>query len=142
MFKMSITSFQDEWLKMKKYKSWISKVPGQPFKTKCKLCMKELDVGNMRKSSLDSHFSGKKHKDRVKTRESVSTLYFGNSRTEAFSDIHSSNSMSTPTLDSMLKSVSVAHSEIRWVIKVVMSSSSFTLCLELNELRQCLVTVS
>ena len=26
------------------YKSWISNVPGQPYKGKCKLCMKESDV--------------------------------------------------------------------------------------------------
>ena len=42
--------------------------------------------------------------------------------------------MSSLALDSMLKPVSVAHVEIWWFIKVVMSSSSFTSCLELNEL--------
>ena len=55
MSKRSKTSFQDEWLQIEKYKSWISKVLGQPFKAKCQLCMKDLDVGNMGKSSLDSH---------------------------------------------------------------------------------------
>ena len=47
---------------MQKYKSWISKVPRQPFKAKCKLCMKEFDVGDLGKSSLDSHMSAKKRK--------------------------------------------------------------------------------
>ena len=74
MSKRSKTSFQDEWLQIEKYKSWISKVPGQPFKAKCQLCMKDFDVGNMGKSSLDSHAGSKKHKDRVKTRESM--VYF------------------------------------------------------------------
>ena len=55
-------SFQDKWLQMEKYKSWISKVPGQSFKANCKLCMKDFDVGNMGKPSLDSLVSGKKHK--------------------------------------------------------------------------------
>ena len=64
----------------------------------------------------------------------MSALYFDNNSTEALSDSRSSNSMSSPTLDSMLKSVSVAHAEIRLVIKVVMSSSSSRSCLELNEL--------
>ena len=134
MSKRSKTSFQDEWLQIEKYKSWISKVPGQPFKAKCQLSMKDFDVGNMGKSSLDSHAGSKKHKDRVKTRESMSTLYFDKNSSEAPSDSRSSNSVSSPTLDSMLKSVSVSHAEIRWVIKVVLSSSSFRSCLELNEL--------
>ena len=64
----------------------------------------------------------------------MKTIYFGNSSTEALSDSRSANSMPTPTLDSMLKSVSVAHAEIHWVIKFVISTSSFRSCLELNEL--------
>ena len=64
--------------------------------------MKDFDVGNMGKSSLDSHTTFKKHKERMKTRESVSTLYFDNSSTGALSDSHSSSSMLMPTLDSML----------------------------------------
>ena len=141
MYKRSKTSFQDECLQMEKCKSCISKVTGQPFKANCKPFMKEVDVGNMVNSSLDSHMSGMKHKDRVKTKESMSTLYFDNSSTEPLSDSRS-NSMLSPTLDSMFTSVSVAHVEIRWVFKVVMSSSSFRLCLELNELLLCLVTLS
>ena len=74
--------------------------------------MKEFDVGNMGKFSLNSHISGKKHKDRMKTRKSTTTLYFDNSSAEALSDSRSSNSMLSPTLDAMLKSVSVAHAEI------------------------------
>ena len=70
----------------------------------------------------------------MKTRESMSTLYFDKNSSEVPSDSRSSNSVSSPTLDSMLKSVSVSHAEIRWVIKVVLSSSSFRPCLELNEL--------
>ena len=64
MYKRSKTSFQDDWLQLEKYKPWILKVPGQLFKAKCKLFMKEFDVGNMGKCSLESHISGKKHKDR------------------------------------------------------------------------------
>ena len=88
----------------------------------------------MGKSSLDSHAGSKKHKDRVKTRESMSTLYFDKNSSETPSDSRSSNSVSSPTLDSMLKSVSVSHAEIRWVIKVVLSSLSFRSSLELHEL--------
>ena len=41
----------------------ISKVRGEPFKAKWKLCVREFDVKkNMGKSSLDSHISGKEHK--------------------------------------------------------------------------------
>ena len=61
MYRRSKSSFQDKLLQMEKYQSWISKVPGQPFKAKCKLFMKEFDVGNMGRSSLESHISGKKH---------------------------------------------------------------------------------
>ena len=95
--------------------------------------MKEFDVGNMGKSSLDSHMSGKKNKDRMKARESMSTLYFDTNSAEASSDSCSS-SVSSPTLNSMLNSMTVAHAEIQCVIKVVVSSSSFRSCLELNEL--------
>ena len=59
---------------MEKYKSWISKVPGQLFKAKWKLYMKEFDVENIGKFSLDSHISDKKHKDRVK-QESICLCY-------------------------------------------------------------------
>ena len=62
MNKTSKISFQYKWLQMQKYKSWISKVPRQPFKAKCKLCMKEFDVGDLGKSSFDSHISAKKRK--------------------------------------------------------------------------------
>ena len=95
--------------------------------------MKDFDVGNMGKSSLDSLVSGKKHKDRVKTTESMSTLYFDSSSTEALSDSCSCDSILLPTLDSMLKSVSISHTKITWVIKIVMSSSSSRSCLELND---------
>ena len=115
MYKSSKTSFQDEWLQMEKYKPWISKIPGQPFKASANF-RKEFDVGNMGKSSLDSHISGEKHKDRVKTRESMSALYFDNRSTKALSDSRSNISMLSPTLDSMLKSVSGSHAEIRCVI--------------------------
>ena len=117
MYKRSKISFQDEWLQMEKYKSWISKVPRQPFKAKCKLCMKEFDVENMGKSSLDSHISGKKLKDSEDKRVNV-YFHFDNSGTKAFSDSHSSNSILSPTLDSILESMSVA--EIRWVINPFM----------------------
>ena len=84
MYKRSKTFFQVKWLQMEKYKSWISKVLGQPFKVKYKLCMKDFDVGNMGKYSFDSHISGKKHKDRVKARELMHTSYFDS--TKALSD--------------------------------------------------------
>lgn len=58
---------------------------------KCKLCMKEFDVGNMGKTSFDSHIGAKKHKDRLRIRESMSTLHFDNSSTEALSGSRSSN---------------------------------------------------
>ena len=119
---------------MRKYKSWISKVPRKLFKAKCKLCMKEIDVGDLEKSSLDSHISAKKRRERGKARESTSSLYFDSSNTEALSDSRSNNSTSSPTLNSVINSVSVAHAEIRWVIKVAMSSSSLRSCSELNEL--------
>ena len=48
--------------------------------------------------------------------------------------------MSSPTLDSTLESVSVAHVEIRGVIKVVISISSFRPCLELNELFKAMIS--
>ena len=37
-------------------------------------------------------------------------------------------------IDSMLLPLAVAHTEIRWAVKVVMSSASFRSCLQLNDL--------
>ena len=71
----------------------------------------------------------------------MSTLYFDNSSTEALSESRRSNNMSSPTLNSMVKSMSVAHAEIRWVVKVVMSNS-FRLCVELNELFKAVLSDS
>ena len=42
MYKSSKTSFQDEWLQMEKYKLWISKIPGQPFKASANFVGKSL----------------------------------------------------------------------------------------------------
>ena len=44
--------------------------------------MKEFDVGNMGKFSLENHISGKKHKNRGRIRQSMSTLHCDNSSTE------------------------------------------------------------
>lgn len=47
---------------MEKCKLQILRKPGEPFKTKCKLCMKEFVVENMVKSSFDCHVNGKKQR--------------------------------------------------------------------------------
>ena len=86
------------------------------------------------KSSLDSYVSRKKRENRLKTRKLMSNSYFHSSGSEVISDTPSSNSMSSATLDQMFKSVSIAQADIRWIIKVIMSSASFMSCLELNEL--------
>ena len=101
--------------------------------------MKDFDVGNVVKSSLDSYINCKKQRP-IEEKRSYVYLCLHNSSTKALSDSRSSNSMSSPTFDSTLESVSVAYVEIRWVIKVVISISSFRPCLELNELFKAMIS--
>lgn len=58
---MSTTSFNTTWLTHPKYSGWLEAVKGRPSVAFCRPCHKEIYLGNMEKSSLDSHCKSKKH---------------------------------------------------------------------------------
>ena len=62
MKKKYISKFNPEWIKMKMYRIWLKEVEGNDASAYCTLCKVEFDLGSMRKSALDSHGRGTKHK--------------------------------------------------------------------------------
>ena len=53
--------FNKDWLLKEQYKSWLTPVPQDNTKAKCKLCMKTFSLSNMGEVAVRSHASGKKH---------------------------------------------------------------------------------
>ena len=59
-------NFNDKWLHLVEYRSWLQKVTENTHKAYCVLCMKQIDIAAMGESALKSHASGLKHKDAEK----------------------------------------------------------------------------
>ena len=55
------TRFNKDWLLKEQYKSWLTPVPQDNTKAKCKLCIKTFSLSNMGEVAVRSHASGKKH---------------------------------------------------------------------------------
>ena len=93
-----------------------------------------FDIPNMGESALTSHMKGKKHLKRVPTISGSQNSYFNVSESidlSAPSDgsnnhlsAHSTSSISKSLLGSMMVSITVAHAEICWALKIVISEYS------------------
>lgn len=59
--------FSDLWLTNEDYKNWLEKVVRggkvERHRAKCRLCVKEFDIGNMGEAAVISHMQGKKHQN-------------------------------------------------------------------------------
>ena len=63
------TFFNANWLEEDQFKSWLTSAK-DGNKARCKLCKKDIELSNMGRQALVSHYSGKKHKEvdvKVKT---------------------------------------------------------------------------
>lgn len=68
-------TFNNLWLHVEKYKSWLVKVE-DPGKAKCSVCSKTFDIANMGESALVSHAKGAKHQAAVAVREANTIASF------------------------------------------------------------------
>ena len=73
--KHSSTTFQEEWFTNTQYKLWIGKSKDGKY-ARCIFCCKDIDIPSMGSSALDSHSTGKKHKQRVGERSQYSDILF------------------------------------------------------------------
>ena len=67
-------NFNDRWLHLVEYRSWLQKITENPQKAYCVLYMKQIDIAAMGESALKSHASGSTHKDAEKSCINVSTI--------------------------------------------------------------------
>ena len=56
------SKFNNDWLKIDKYKSWLQSVETCDTLAFCKICNTQFDVGSMRMSAVSSHSAGAKNK--------------------------------------------------------------------------------
>ena len=56
------SKFNPEWIKMEMYRIWLEEVEGKDGSAYCIICKVEFVLGCMRRSDLDSHGRGAKHK--------------------------------------------------------------------------------
>lgn len=64
-------SFQDKWLELPQFKTWLKKVPDQPLQSRCSVCNIVLKAG---KSDLEKHRTSAKHIENQKSSGSTRTL--------------------------------------------------------------------
>ena len=83
-------------------------------------------------SALVSHAAGVKHKERLRTYNSISSLCFMNQNVNK----DTPKVTSTPQVDSLMSSIAVSQAEIYWAMKVLWSHLLYRSCLNLNELFQ------
>ena len=58
----SSCSFQDEWLSDDPFRAWVGKT-GNKKEARCVVFKRNIDISTMGSSALQSHASGKKHKE-------------------------------------------------------------------------------
>ena len=60
--------FNVHWLEDEQFARWLTSV-NDKNKARSKLCLKDIDIGNMGESALKRHAAGAKHKDLTKLLE-------------------------------------------------------------------------
>ena len=135
-------NFNDKWLHLVEYRSWLQKVTENPHKAYCVLCMKQIDIAAMGESALKSHASGLKHKDAEKSCANSSTIstFFSSSGSDADTDKATTSqdtcipavlTQASSVQPVMLNSIEpfvvdrniTLTAEIYWVLKVVSNHS-------------------
>ena len=53
--------FNSDWMSKDQYKAWLTSVPEDNTKAKCKLCAKTFSLSKTGEQALKSHAAGKKH---------------------------------------------------------------------------------
>ena len=81
-----------------------------------------------------SHGEGDKHKRKLKSYISMSSLMLENSSTSNSKKESSSSHNSSARVDVMVNKVNVSQAEIQWVMKLMMAHFSYRSCLNISDL--------
>ena len=132
------TYFREEWLTNVKYKLWVAKTKDKTV-ARCTLCKLDISLSNMGSSALDDHARGKKHSEKVKSRETGIELFFQTSKSSTNTDFSSEKPATVEkkqknTLEDLIINENTLNAKIRWILKVVISHLSFRSCIDLNKL--------
>ena len=141
MSKIDIMYFNDQWLSDSRFSSWIEKC-GSNTSARCKVCCKVIYLSSMGVSSLVSHASEKKHKEKLASQISPASLKAFMEPYTSVVNVESSSSKVAPskashsgTLDQYV-SQTVRKAKILWTLIVVMSKLSLRSCEQLKDLFQ------
>ena len=145
-----LTLFNDDWLKQDEFKLWLQKVNSKT--AKCTLCLQQFDISNMGKSAIKSHSKGKRHNEKLRTRNSMSTLYFQQSSSsnvivEPLDSVVSTTAMDIvvppiltndvqkqTTIPNLATKSSTTEAEILWTLKTLLSHNSYRSCENISDL--------
>jgi len=59
------TKFNNEWISDAAFSPWIEPVPADPYKTRCGLFRKAVELSNMGRQAVMGHKTGAKHRRNI-----------------------------------------------------------------------------
>ncbi|XP_070390112.1 uncharacterized protein [Dermacentor albipictus] len=134
--------FQSAWLQHTDYRHWVRPEPSDPYRAKCAICQKTVDIATMGESALKSHQKGAKHRSKTAAGEgcsSVASLVQARNLTSAapLGTATTATSSRAATLEEdCRKHDSVIEAEILWTMKVVSSHYSYSSSGSISQLFQ------
>lgn len=131
--------FQSAWLEHSEYRHWVRPETSDPYRAKCAVCQKSVDIATMGESALKSHQKSAKHRSKVAAGEgcsSVTSFLQAANVTETTSQRENTETSSrAATLDEdCRRHDSVIEAEILWTMKVVSSHYSYSSSGSVSEL--------
>ena len=64
--------FDKKWLRNEEFAEWLEEVENDKYAFRCRVCLKNLELGRMGKSALLRHLKSSKHSDLLKERNYAS----------------------------------------------------------------------
>lgn len=113
------TKFQEAWLSLPQFSPWLTKAVSI-YDGYCKLCKKNIDIGNMGVAGLKSHANGKQHKEYLAT----STGNMGTVQLTKFFIPTTVSQITVKVSSSLVSSCSSAHQQTSDTIPACSSAPS------------------
>lgn len=66
--------FQSAWLEHSEYRHWVRPETSDPYRAKCAVCQRSVDIATMGESALKSHQKSAKHRSKVAAGEGCSSV--------------------------------------------------------------------
>ncbi|CAL1280193.1 unnamed protein product [Larinioides sclopetarius] len=133
--------FNALWLTRQEYSTWIA-VSDSRTKARCRLCLKDFDIGKMGESALKSHMAGKKHSEIMKAQVnpkitdllSTSSSRQGPGRIAPTSKEILTDQAENNTIAPFIASSQCLDAELKWSLKCVESHYSYNSCKDISNL--------